>query len=43
MRSDFLRIIMLDNCDIPTEIDSERLLFFDFTDDKNISMEIQRL
>ncbi|CAC5397603.1 unnamed protein product [Mytilus coruscus] len=43
IRSDFLRIILLDNCDIPPEIDSERLSFFDFTDDKNIPIEIQHL
>ncbi|CAC5406194.1 unnamed protein product [Mytilus coruscus] len=42
-RSDFLRIIMLENCDIPPEIDSEHLSFFDFTDDKKIPIKIQHL
>ncbi|CAC5397599.1 unnamed protein product [Mytilus coruscus] len=42
-RSDFLRIILLENCDIPPEIDFERLSFFDFTNDKNIPTEIQHL
>ncbi|XP_076107709.1 uncharacterized protein LOC143075982 [Mytilus galloprovincialis] len=42
-RSDFLRVILLENCDIPPEIDRERISFFDFTHDKNIPIEIQHL
>lgn len=42
-RSDFLRVILLENCDIPPEIDIERISFFDFTHDKNIPIEIQHL
>ncbi|XP_071121723.1 uncharacterized protein [Mytilus edulis] len=42
-RSDFLRVILLEKCDIPPEIDIERISFFDFTHDKNIPIEIQHL
>ncbi|VDI68705.1 Hypothetical predicted protein [Mytilus galloprovincialis] len=42
-RHGILLVILLDNCDVPPEIDSEHLLYFDFTDDKKIPMEIQNL
>ncbi|CAC5397592.1 unnamed protein product [Mytilus coruscus] len=38
-----LLVISLENCNVPPEIESEHLLYFDFTDEKNIPMEIQNL
>ncbi|CAG2188599.1 unnamed protein product [Mytilus edulis] len=42
-RQGSLLVILLENCDVPPEIDSEHLLYFDFTDEKKIPMEIQNL
>ncbi|CAG2215813.1 unnamed protein product [Mytilus edulis] len=42
-RSNFLLIVLLEHCYIPSEIDSERLSFFNFTDDKKIPIEVQHL
>ncbi|CAC5397593.1 unnamed protein product [Mytilus coruscus] len=42
-RPDFLLIILLENCDVPSEIDFEHLSYFDFTDDKKIPIKIQHL
>ncbi|XP_071123454.1 uncharacterized protein [Mytilus edulis] len=42
-RSDSLFIILLETCDVPSEIDDTRLSYFDFTDEMNIPFEIQHL
>ncbi|XP_076115928.1 uncharacterized protein LOC143083551 [Mytilus galloprovincialis] len=42
-RQVILLVILLKNCDVPPEIDSEHLMCFDFTDEKNIPMEIHNL
>ncbi|CAC5379186.1 unnamed protein product [Mytilus coruscus] len=42
-RSDSICIILLENCDVPSEIDYKHLLYFDFTDEMTIPFEIQHL
>ncbi|CAC5397600.1 unnamed protein product [Mytilus coruscus] len=42
-RSDFLLIILLEKCDVPSEIDDKHLPYFDFTDEMKIPIEIQHL
>ncbi|VDI13864.1 Hypothetical predicted protein [Mytilus galloprovincialis] len=42
-RQVILLVLLLKNCDVPPEIDSEHLMCFDFTDEKNIPMEIHNL
>ncbi|VDI06249.1 Hypothetical predicted protein [Mytilus galloprovincialis] len=42
-RSDFLFIILLEKCDVPSEIDDAHLSYFDFTDEMRIPFETQHL
>ncbi|XP_076115926.1 uncharacterized protein LOC143083549 [Mytilus galloprovincialis] len=42
-RSDFLLIILLEKCDVPSEIDDTHVSYFDFTDEMKIPFEIQHL
>ena len=42
-RCDFLLMILLEKCDVPSEIDDTHVSYFDFTDEMKIPFEIQHL